>query len=742
VNWIAKSSQQLEHKLPSVPYRDQLLSLSGRVRRLLTAHSGCIGLLFLLLLSAWAASNWFLAVQKMVRYYNPLPVWDYWNVVQHLQKYRALDFRVLWQQHNEHRIIFPEIVFALDMLLAHGCQILPLALSFMCYFCTWVVMSWTIFSDGSLSPAIRWAAILLAGIIIGWQGSTIALGIPFLLQWTLTQLAAVLAFALLHRLKHTTRSIDLVGTIVCATVATYSSGNGLLLWPLIIAGGILLSLGRSYMLALVIAGIANISLYFIHYHLGRGMDLMNLVRHPIYLLGFLSSYVSMPFGMIGQPQFGVWLGISNLLLFIALLAIAARRRLLHCGPSIVFFGCFAFTLLTALLTAAGRMNPQDSSFTAAKASRYITLPLVNWGALAMALIWLCAKCRWRLAPPANIACFVTVLLLVTFPKLKPRLVGNDVFFARQQWATLSIESGLFDPEIERYIYPAPAFIKPLLRQLRDNRLSVFFKGYTPWLGDPVSSRLSGPFTSRASGAVTRILPIQDGVEVIGWAEGSRSQRLVFVNESRNIVGFGRKLLAGFPYDLQSPETPTSLGWVGFVNSSFENKSFFTYLIDRRTGRITPIGGRSAIPTARPVAPTDAGPLISGLAWQMDPSWTVNGIPRASQLSTSPIRLLYGTWTDEDHNTGRITSSDFSAPANSCIILPVLHGRSVNGLSVDIVDADTNRVLESAPMQDVDIHWRFWRFLPTPRAKRLRITAEDQGQDSGQWLAIGQPSQCR
>jgi hypothetical protein len=742
VNWITKSSQQLEHKLPVNPYHERWVSLRTRVRPFLTSYSGCVRLLLLVLLSVWAASNWSLTVQKVVHYYNPLPAWDYWDVVQHLQKYRALDLRVLWQQHNEHRIVFPEIIFALDMLLAHGRQILPLAFSFVCYFGTWVVISWTVLSDKSVTLATRYTAILLSGVIIGWQGSAIALGMPFLLQWTLTQFASVLALALLQPFKGTGRIAYLIATITSATVATYSSGNGMLLWPLILVAALLLSLTRPYIVALVIAGVANITLYFVGFHLRGGLDLISLLRHPIYLLGFLSSYVSMPFGFLGRPEAGVWLGVANLLVFLALLAIVARARLLASAPSIVLFGYFAFTLLTALLTAAGRMNPHDSAFMAAKASRYVTLPLVNWGALAVALIWLSARRGWKLPSARNIALCAAVLLILTFPRLNPRLAGDDVFFARQQWATLCIENGLLDPEIARYIHPVLPYIKPLLRQLRENHLSVFFKGYSGWLGDPVKSRLSGPFTPRSAGAVTRTLPIERGVEVIGWAEGSRSQQMVFVNESGRIVGFGRKLLAGFPYELRSPETPSSLGWVGFVNLGFEEKSFRTYLIDRRTGRITPIGTLSTIPITRAVALSDVGPSMSGLEWQMHRSWTAEGVPRASQFGKNPPTPFYASWSGSDRNTGQITSSDFSAPANGCLILPVLHGSSVTGLSVEIIDADTNAILEVAPMQDADIHWRFWRFLLTPTAKRLRITAEDQGQGLGQWLAIAQPSACR
>lgn len=742
MNWIARTSEQLDHKLLLLPYRDSLAHLRTRVRAFLPCNSACIGLLFLLFLSAWTASNWFLTVQRIVRYYTPLPMWDYWDVVLHLGSYRALDFRVLWQQHNEHRIVFPEIVFAVDMLLAHGLQILSLAISFICYFSTWLVLSSAVFSDKSLSRMSRLTAILLPGIVIGWDGSAVALAVPFLLQWTLTQFASALALGLLYPLKQTERISYLIGTIAFAMVATYSSGNGMLLWPVILIAGVILSLGRRYLLALAIAGVANISLYFVGYHLRGGLDLTNLVGHPVYLLGFLASYLSMPFGMFGRAQFGVWVGLANLLLCVALLAVAARTRLLASAPSIVLFGYFAFTLSTALLTAAGRMNPQDSTFTAAKASRYLTLPLVNWGALVVALVWISGRLRWKLASPRNIALLATVLLLWTLPKLRRRLVGDDVFFARQQWATLCIENGLSDPEIARYIHPSLPFIKPLLVQLRDNHLSIFFKGYTGWLGEPVTSRLSGPFTPRTAGAVTRTLPIEGGVEVVGWADGSRSQRLVLVNESGRIVGFGKRLLAGFPYELQSPETPSSLGWVGFINLSFDAKSFRTYLMDRRTGQIIPIGVPSDIPTARAVALKDAGPSIGGLDWQMDRSWTVSGVPRGLQFGANPPKLFYGSWSGTDWNTGQIISSNFGAPANSCIILPVLHGPSVSGLSVEIRDADTNGVLAVAPMQDTDVHWRFWRFSLPPAATHLRITAEDQGQDWGEWLAIGQPSHCQ
>ncbi|MGI9071326.1 MAG: hypothetical protein ACR2JB_08430 [Bryobacteraceae bacterium] len=598
MNWIARSSQQLDQKLLFLPYRDHWAHLRTRVSTILTAHSACIRVTFLLLLAAWAAYSWFLTVERILRYYNPLPIWDYWNVVQHLPQYRAFDIRVLWVQHNEHRIVFPEIVFAVDMLLVHGREVLPLVISFFCYFSTWLVMSWTIFSDRGLSRMTRYSAILLAGIVIGWQGSVMALGIPFLLNWTMTQFAAVLALALVAALRNNSRIVYLAETVICGTVATYSSANGLLIWPVILLTGLVSSMRRGYILVVAIAGIANLSLYFVSYHVSHALDLNNLIRHPIYLLAFLSSYVSMPFGALKVGNFGVWVGLANFVLFFYLVAVSARTRLLTSAPAIVLLGYFLFTMLTALLTAAGRMNPSDMTFTAAKASRYLTIPLANWGALLIALIWLSARRGWKLVSPKTIVLASSVLLFVTFPKFGPWLYGNDLLFAQQQWATLSVENGLFDLAIARYLYPDPPFIRPFLQYLRDDHLSLFYRGYNLSLGQPFTSRFSPPSTQSRPGRVTQILPVSGGLELVGWTDGSRPERFVFVDQSARIVGLGRKLPAGFPPAL-SRDTPPSLAWVGFINLSFGSKSFSTYSFGHHQGRPTPIAGPSPITAFAP-----------------------------------------------------------------------------------------------------------------------------------------------
>ena len=177
--------------------------LMGQALTLPSSYRSQLTFLVLIALTAWLVLNWSQLIETLLHYYNPFPIWDYWHVVTDLKKIEGLNPGVLWQQHNDHRIIFPEIVFATDMLIFHGLQILPLIVSFLCYVAMWVLIARALISDPTVSVAIRATAILLAGIVMGWRGVAQVVGVPFLLQWTLLQTMVLLALWLLWRAKDT-----------------------------------------------------------------------------------------------------------------------------------------------------------------------------------------------------------------------------------------------------------------------------------------------------------------------------------------------------------------------------------------------------------------------------------------------------------------------------------------------------------------------------------------------------------
>ncbi|HEX3685386.1 MAG TPA: hypothetical protein VHU83_22825 [Bryobacteraceae bacterium] len=720
-------------------------SVWARARPFLTSQSATVLSLALLFLCGWLAFTWFETIQRMLRYYTPLPTWDYWRTAAFVRSYQAFDARILWRQHNEHRIVFPEIVFAADYLLLHGRQVLPLAISFLCYLGSWLVLAWTFARHASVPKPVGAIGILLAGIIIGWQGSAVVLADTFLLQWTLLQFAALLSLALLARSKETAAHVDVAAAIVCAVIATYSSANGLTLWPVLIGAALWLRIAKRHLLALIVAAVASIGVYFIGYHFAGHLSLARLLSHPWYLLEFIGAYLSMPFGEIKTTEFGVSVGLISLALTLVFAAAAAKHRLLASRVGIVLFGWYLFMLLTILLTVAGRMNLNDPTFSAAKANRYLTGPLVTWAVFILLALWLSARLSWRFARPYAIAFVIALLMLAGLPKLRWWLHGADQERAKAQLEALAIELGIQDPNVELAVFLDPPAVPFWSKDLRDQNLSVFYHPRSKWLGKAVSSfgRLQ---ESLMPGEITYTFPVLDGVEVAGWTDESRLRGsrgwILLADESGRIVGFGRKLPAGFPGAFENPRTPPALGWAGFVNLNYPTKSFSAYVIDK--GGLFPIQGSAGVPNVQVSTLEQAGPQIQGIQWRMDPAWTINRLPPNPFWGPEPPPPFYSSWSrvDADANTGRITSSIFDAPANGCVIFPVLQGPRSSRLSADVVDADTGRTVASVPLQDTNHQWVFWR-LPLPAsAKRLRIVAEDKGKGWGEWLAIGSPSQCK
>ncbi len=463
------------------------------------------------------------------------------------------------------------------MLFFHGHQIFSLIVSFCCYLGVWIVLAWTFESDKAVSPTVRKLGILLAGIVIGWQGSSVVVGNTFLLQWTMLELAVVLSLALLAASRTPPSLIYLAGAILAAVVATFSSANGMLLWPILLAAGLLMRIPKLHLLGLAASAVLTISVYFWGFHATSDLQWLNIVKHPLYFLGFISSYLSMPTGALGQPAAAVGFGAFNLLSFSSLLLLAARKKLLASTPAVVLFGSFVFALGTAAITAAGRMNVSDPKFLAALAARYVTLPLVNWAVLLLVLLWISARLKWELLSTSAITILACLCLIGLTSSLHSWITGNGSFIADQQVATLSVENGLLDPALEEKLYPDPAFATSMLPVLQRDQVAIY--SGTPelsWLGKPAGS-VFGTCSEQQPGMVSSVLPIQGGFELAGPVSSVGAPKIVFVDERSRIIGFGEEVYAGVPAAIARP-APGRQYWVGFINSRYGSKSFSAYLV--------------------------------------------------------------------------------------------------------------------------------------------------------------------
>lgn len=700
-----------------------------------------LALLALVPLCVWFLLHWLQTLVAVINSYNPLPVWDYWQVTQHFHRYQAFDWSVLWAQHNEHRILFPEIIFAIDALFFHERQLLPQTLNLLCYFFLWIVLAAAFYSEKMMNRLICTASILLAGVIIGWQGSVVVVGTPFLLQWTMLQLSVVLGLYLLTRRAERQAWLYILGSVACGIVATYSSGNGMLLWLVLIVGALVLRTPKVQLFTLIAAAVLSIALYFVGYQRSNDLNLLAMLRHPLYLVGFVASYLSMPFGAIGNRTFALIIGSGNLFIFLAALYATRRHRLLRSKLSVLLFGSYVFTLLTALLTAAGRMNPADHQFIAAKAARYVSLPLVNWAVLLLAVIWLSSSRKWEVFSAGNLIFIAAMMLLAVFHKLDPWLQGNAMMTADQQLATLSVESGLFDPTLVGKLYPDPGFVRQSLPVLKQNGLSIYWhQPDVTWLGHSARSVFPETWTKKLQGKISQVYPIVGGAEIIGAEPDIKpGAELVLVNEHGEIAGLGERLPAGVPTIL-FPDTNTHMQeWVAFLNNSESSKTFSVYLVKDRS--LMQITNPVTTPNIKQAGGADIGAPLSGVAWQ-PLQWQPGVLPPGAVAGTGTQGSFWSSWNGSDASTGQITSSAIPVPANHCLILPVLHGPSVQGLSAEITNAETNQTVEMIPMQNGETQWKLWRLPIDSKVTSIKILGRDAGAAWGQWLAIGTPQQCR
>ncbi len=700
----------------------------------------------------WLAVSVIHDYRLLVRSYTPIPFWDDWITVDHFLAYKHLDFSVLFQQHNEHRIVFPELIFILDDFLFRDRLVLTITLSCLFYFGVWCLLAQSLLSSPTGSFFAKLCAILSGGIVMAWSGSTLVLGSPFQIVWTLLFFAAAAALAFVAKLGDSGSSLYCSLCIACAVVATFSEASGLLIWPVLIAAALLLRLRKRYILALGISAAASIGLYFTHYQFPPSHFWL-IVKHPFSFLSFTAAYLAVPFGPISDP-IAVFAGLLSMGGFVCLVIVAWRQNLIPTRSGVVLFGFYSIVLLTAAMTAAGRMDPNNpSAIGAAMAHRYIVIPLQGWAALAMIAGWLLS--RSRLGSARHLwAAPLTVMLLALFlenqsPKIKTWLQNpRYTFFSYPQIAGLCFESGLEDSGVITTVLPFVDAVRRLLPIMKQYKLSVFSEGREEWIGKPASSVFSFIYPRPEAGAITVIYPIESGLELVGWSEAPRNifhpEQLVFLNEKREIVGFGSKLPDNLPPGFTTLSTPASLAWIGFANRAIPSKFVTAYRTDRSGRAIYPVGRPASLEvlsSIESVQPQQAGAALPAGHWLMGGTWRKNGSLPDRPHGDAPPGEQFDDWNGGDTTSGELVSPILQ-PQAGCMIIPMAHGPAIANLAIRITDRTASTTLVSMPIFGGDLSWRYWKIRFPANVSEIRIAASDRGRDWNEWLTIGEPRLCQ
>lgn len=325
----------------------------------------------------WLSIYWWVAVlipvaflsAMIIRWGVHVPFWDQWEMVPLFQKHAAgtLHFSDFWMQHNEHRILFPNLImYGLAQLthwdpyyevmvnlvlglgvIAAAIQLLKRSISSrLVYIVSSVFAAWLL-----LSP-IQWENWLW-----GWQ-----------IEWFLSVLAVLIVLWCLSA-KKITMPLFLVA-LTAATIATYSLANGLVILGL---GLIMLGIRRvkwSWVAAWGVVTLTEIYLYYLHYINPPYHPSKTLWLHePRAFIHYVLSYLGSPL----SPRYeqSHWIGLALLAVLAAsTIYLWRHKRQLLTGQLLPWFALAAYGAASGVLTAISRVGlGVEQSYS----SRYTTI---------------------------------------------------------------------------------------------------------------------------------------------------------------------------------------------------------------------------------------------------------------------------------------------------------------------------------------------------------------------------------
>lgn len=292
-------------------------------------------------------------MQLLVRYSVNIPFWDQWMYVNLVDKWNhgTLGFYDLWVQHNEHRILVPKFV-QLVMSSITGWNIrFEVVMNFAFALTTFGLMVALLRRTFSRATPILLIVPVVALLLfspmqyINWIWG-------FQLAWFLSVTAVVACVWGLA--KHTYKTIDrfFIFALVVGIVATYSMGNGMLIWA-VGAGMLVLKAAtkRHYVWWMVTAALAIAGYMFKLQRADQESPTFVLLHRTSDFVDYIFQYLG--HNLAVTPQVAKNAGIILLvLMMVSVILLWRKRRLAIASPWLAIAG---YGFLTAVLAAVSRM---------------------------------------------------------------------------------------------------------------------------------------------------------------------------------------------------------------------------------------------------------------------------------------------------------------------------------------------------------------------------------------------------
>lgn len=301
-----------------------------------------------------------------------VPYWDEWSIIKIVTTplKSLVNLPLLWSQHNENRMLFPNVLFIIISNATNfNTKTEMYVSSIFLLFSTLLVFTNFIVLNPRLQFRV-WFLIPVAILMFSPVQYENALW-GFQLGWYMVLFFSLLAIFLISVTNG--RSVGFVMAVISGILASFSSLQGLLVWPL---GCFLLIFGikerrRSMIWFWCAAALITVIVYFIGFKFSNtgALSLFDILDHPIrsvlYFFAALGSYVP------GGTAISIAVGVVTFTLAIMAVSmfIASKKRAKLVYPLILIL----YSILFALLLVAGR---SDLGIGQAMSSRYTTFTLL------------------------------------------------------------------------------------------------------------------------------------------------------------------------------------------------------------------------------------------------------------------------------------------------------------------------------------------------------------------------------
>jgi len=291
----------------------------------------------------------------------------------------SLTFGTLWAQHNENRILFPNLVVLALAYTTHLDVIVEDYLSGALW-CLAVLL--IVLAHRRRSPSTPWILYCPVALVLL---SFLPLGdalFGFNLTWFMALAGLASALFLLDRPALTWPWMGLA--VGAAVVGSYSSLQGLLIWP---AGLVLLWLRRRprpLWLAWAASGAVATTVYFVGFDLASSSGSAgSALRHPVSAVRFFFSALGNVFGQpVGSgPSSGPSSALGLAVFVVAVFAFVRVCRSDRSGGGPIGAALITFGFLFVLSTAVGRLD-----LGVANTTRYSVFTLTFWVGTYLALL--------------------------------------------------------------------------------------------------------------------------------------------------------------------------------------------------------------------------------------------------------------------------------------------------------------------------------------------------------------------